>query len=134
MRQERRKHTRIEEEFEVEYEIVELDDSLQVKYDLLKSLKLKYTGNAKNISEKGLCLEGTDLKRLLASVVKEGTELRLKILIPPGEPENVNAIAKVVWKNRENSICGLEFVSIFYEDSLKIRNYVVDTVNKYFDD
>ncbi|MBU0478510.1 PilZ domain-containing protein [bacterium] len=129
MRQERRKYTRIEEEFKVEYEIVELDDSLPVKYDLLSSPKLKYKGSTKDISEKGICLEEINLKRLLVSVVTEGTELRLKISIHPGD--TINAIGKVVWKNTEKGICGLEFVSIFYKDSLKIHNYVVDTVNKY---
>ena len=132
MRRERRKYIRIKEKFKVEYEIIGLDDSLPVKYDLLASPnKLKYEGNTKDISEKGLCLEGTDLKRFLALVIKEGTELRLKISIHPGE--NINAIGKVVWMNAEKSICGLAFVSIFYEDSLKIYNYVVNTVNEYFE-
>ncbi len=127
----KRRYVRLEKAFSVKYGIVKLDKEVPVKYDLLGSVELKYIGHTKDICEGGLCLENEDLKERLKTNIKGGTELKLKISIPSEDPEDIiDTVGRVVWIDLKRGVCGIEFISILYEDRLKIRNYVRD---EYFE-
>ena len=127
MRENKRKYVRIEKAFKIKYGAVRTDNFLPIKYNMLNADdEFKYNGYTRNISEGGLCLEGQDLKELLVSTIKEGTLLKLRILIPGENYGSINPIGKVVWKNMGNLLCGIEFTQIFCEDRIKIRNYVIE--------
>ena len=125
----RRKYVRLEKAFRVKYGIIKLDKEIPVQYDLLDSVELKYSGHTKVICEGGLCLEDEDLKALLKTSIKAGTELKLMISIHGENKEDINIIGRVAWMNLKREVCGIEFISVLYEDRLKIRNYVR---NEYF--
>ena len=117
-----RKYIRVNKDFKVEYAPVITDNSLPVKYDVLRTVnELKYSGHTRNISEEGLCLEVEDIKKLLTSI-KKNTQLKLRISIPGETVESIDAIGKIIWKDMKNTLCGIEFTQIFPEDRMKIRN------------
>ena len=122
----RRKYVRIEKAFRIKYGIIKIDKEIPVQYDLLESVELRYTGHTKDICEGGLCLENGDLAELLRTSIKEGTELKLKISIQGENKEDINTIGRVAWMDLKRDVCGIEFISILYEDRQKIRNYVRD--------
>jgi len=124
----RRKHIRLEKAFRIKYGIIEIDNSLPVKYDMQECVELKYDGYTKDISQGGLCLQYEDLNEPFNS--KKGTELKLRISIPNENPEDVDVSGRVTWEDLERKVCGIEFTSILDEDRLKIRNYVRD---EYFE-
>ncbi|MDO9464862.1 MAG: PilZ domain-containing protein [bacterium] len=126
----RREYIRLEKAFRVKYGIIKLDKEIPVQYDLLDSVELKYSGHTKDICEGGLCMENEDLKELLKTSIKEETELKLIISIHGEKKEDINTVGKVAWIDFKRDVCGIEFISILYEDRLKIRNYVRD---EYFE-
>ena len=124
--EDRRKYVRLEKAFRVKYGIIKLDKGIPVQYDLMDSIELKYNGHTKDICEGGLCLENEDLKELLKINIKEGTELKLIISINGENKEDINTVGRVAWIDLKRNICGIEFISVLYEDRLKIRNHVRD--------
>ena len=126
----RRKYVRLEKAFRIKYGIIKLDKEIPVQYGLLDSAELKYNGHTKDVCEGGLCMEDGDLKELLKTSIKKGMELKLKISISGEDSEDINVVGKVAWMDLKRDICGIEFMSILYEDRLKIRNYVRD---EYFE-
>jgi len=120
----RRKYVRLEKCFRIKYGIITLDKEIPVQFDLLDSVELKYDGHTKDICEGGLCLESEDLKELLKTSIKEGTELKLKILISGKNIENIDIVGKVAWIDFKKEICGVKFLFIQDEDCLKIREYI----------
>ena len=130
--EDKRRYIRLEGVFNVKYGIVKLDKEIPVKYDLLDSVELKYSGHTKDICEGGICLENGDLKKLLKASVKEGTELKLIISIHGENKEDINTVGRVAWIDLKRDVCGIEFVSVLYEDRLKIRNYVRDEYFKSY--
>ena len=130
--EDRRKYVRLEKAFKVKYGIIKLDKKIPVQYDLLDSVELKYNGHTKDICEGGLCLENEDLKKLLKINIKEGTELKLIISINGENKEDIDTIGRVAWIDLERDVCGIEFISVLYEDRLKVRNYVRDEYVKNY--
>jgi len=128
----KRKYVRLEKAFMVKYGIIKLDKEIPVQYSLLDSVELKYSGHTKDICEGGLCLENEDLGELLKTNIKEGTELKLTILINGKNKEEIDTVGKVAWMDLKRNLCGIEFVSVLYEDRLKIRNYVRDEYFKSY--
>ena len=129
----RREYIRIEKALKIKYGSIRTDNSLAIKYDTLNADdEFKYNGYTRNISERGLCLEGQDLKKLLVSTIKEEARLELRISIPGENYESINTIGKVVWKDMENVSCGIKFIRILYEDRIKIRNYIIDEYIKNY--
>ncbi len=124
--EDRRKYVRLEKAFRIKYGVIGVGKKIPVQYDLLDSVELKYNGHTKDICEGGLCLENGDLKELLRTSVKEGTELRLRILISGKDFEDIDTIGKVAWVDLEKDICGVKFIFIQREDCHKIRNYIRD--------
>ena len=66
------------------------------------------------------------------SGLKEGTELKLKISIRGENKEDINTVGRVAWIDLKRDICGIEFISVLYEDRLKIRNYIRDEYFKSY--
>ncbi|MBU0477433.1 PilZ domain-containing protein [bacterium] len=130
--EDKRRYVRLEKAFSVKYGIVKLDKELPVQYGLLDSVELEYNGHTKDICEGGLCLEDEDLKELLKANIKEGTELKLIISIHGENKEEINTVGRVVWIDLKRDVCGIEFISVLYEDRLKIRNYVRDEYFKSY--
>ena len=126
----RRKYARLEKEFKIRYGLIRIDRKLPVQYDLLDSAELKYIGYTKDISEGGLCLRNEDLKELLKTSIKNGTELKIKILLYDKDIGDINTVGRVVWMDLEKHMCGIEFISVLHEDRLAIRNYIRD---EYFE-
>ena len=128
----KRRYVRLEKAFSVKYGIVKLDKGLPVQYGLLDSVELKYNGHTKDICEGGLCLENEDLGELLKANIKEGTELKLIISIRGENKEDINSVGRVAWIDSKRNVCGIEFISVMYEDRMKIRNYVRDEYLKSY--
>ncbi|MCK5595630.1 PilZ domain-containing protein [bacterium] len=128
----RRKYVRLEKSFKVKYGIIKIDKEIPVQFDLLDSVELKYNGHTKDICEGGLCLENEDLKKLLRTSIKEGTELKLRILISGEDMEDIDTVGRVIWTDLEKDVCGIKFTFILNEDCIKIRNYVRDEYVKNY--
>ena len=128
----RRKYVRLEKAFRVKYGIIKINKEIPVQYDLSDSVKLKYRGHTKDICEGGLCLENEDLAELLKTSIKEGMELELIISIHGENKEDIDTVGRVAWIDLKGDVCGIEFISILYEDRLKIRNYVRDEYFKNY--
>ena len=130
--EDRRRYYRLEKRFKTRYGLIRIDNKLSVQYSLRDSVELKYIGHTKDVCERGLCLQNDDLKKLLKTNIKEGTELKLEILFHDKDIGNLNTVGRVTWMNLKNHICGIEFISILHEDRLKIRNYVRDEYFKSY--
>lgn len=130
IQKDRRKYVRLEKVFRIKHGIIKIDNTLPVKYDVPESAELKYDGYTKDISQGGLCLQYEDSAESFISTIEEGTKLELKIFVPSENPTDIKASGSVSWKDSERKTCGIEFISILYEDRLKIRNYVRD---EYFE-
>ncbi|MCK4521078.1 MAG: PilZ domain-containing protein [Nanoarchaeota archaeon] len=122
----RRKYVRLEKTFRTKHGIIKVNKKIPVQYDLSDSVELKYSSHTKDICEGGLCLENKDLKELLKTSIKEGTELKLKISITGTNSEDINTVGRVAWIDLKRDLCGIEFITLHEYERRKIRNYVRD--------